>query len=482
MSDEAALLAAIRDNPDEDTPRLVYADWLDEHATTDPQRARAEFIRLNCEITQLGGEFLAPAYTEDWWRIATRQYELVEQYHQHWLTGFPFPDWLRPNHFERGFPQELDLVGDTCLALPPPHWGREPLLNVCLSGTTAELCKVIESDWLAGIDSLHFVPDVDTDGDEIARALAGAPCASNLRWIYFINQSLSVAGLRVLGESTRFQRLRTLFLGGNFDADGWAAVVNGPIADRLVGLSFTYAAWGSERRPWPEAAAALAESPRLTKLEVLLITRTRLGAEGVRSIVTSPHLGNLRRLTFGQENFDGPTAGALAAINLPKLEHLHITRSELTDEALRLLAASGVLAQLTHLDLTQNPLTAAGMRTLAGAGPLPRLKSLCLDETPIGDDGIVALARSLPFPGLLNLELAKCQIGPKGTKALAEAPWANHLVRLNLTDNAIRKPGVGALTVPGLLTRLLRLDIARSIRTQDLKDALTARFGDGLNL
>lgn len=42
MNDEAALLAAIRADPGADTPRLVYADWLDDHGDT----ARAEFIRL----------------------------------------------------------------------------------------------------------------------------------------------------------------------------------------------------------------------------------------------------------------------------------------------------------------------------------------------------------------------------------------------------------------------------------------------------
>src|SRR4051794_23536084 len=41
----AALLAAVRDNPDDDTPRLVYADWLDENAESDADHARAEFIR-----------------------------------------------------------------------------------------------------------------------------------------------------------------------------------------------------------------------------------------------------------------------------------------------------------------------------------------------------------------------------------------------------------------------------------------------------
>ena len=48
-SDEEGLLAAIRDNPDDDTPRLAYADWLQEHGQDD----RAEFIRLQCAAARL---------------------------------------------------------------------------------------------------------------------------------------------------------------------------------------------------------------------------------------------------------------------------------------------------------------------------------------------------------------------------------------------------------------------------------------------
>jgi uncharacterized protein (TIGR02996 family) len=42
MSDEAALLSAITAHPDEDTPRLAYADWLDENEAP----LQAEFIRV----------------------------------------------------------------------------------------------------------------------------------------------------------------------------------------------------------------------------------------------------------------------------------------------------------------------------------------------------------------------------------------------------------------------------------------------------
>lgn len=45
-ADAAAFEAAIRVSPADDTPRIVYADWLEEHG--DP--GRAEFIRLQCEV------------------------------------------------------------------------------------------------------------------------------------------------------------------------------------------------------------------------------------------------------------------------------------------------------------------------------------------------------------------------------------------------------------------------------------------------
>jgi len=49
MSDRDAFLAAIAAAPEDDAPRLVYADWLEENG--DPEHA--EFIRVQCEIELL---------------------------------------------------------------------------------------------------------------------------------------------------------------------------------------------------------------------------------------------------------------------------------------------------------------------------------------------------------------------------------------------------------------------------------------------
>jgi uncharacterized protein (TIGR02996 family) len=46
MTDGYALLRAIEAHPDDDTPRLVYADWLDEHG----QPERADYLRAECAL------------------------------------------------------------------------------------------------------------------------------------------------------------------------------------------------------------------------------------------------------------------------------------------------------------------------------------------------------------------------------------------------------------------------------------------------
>jgi uncharacterized protein (TIGR02996 family) len=70
MSDGDALLRAILRQPEEDTPRLVYADWCDENG----QPHRAECIRAQIKYAQGGG-----------WTPATCVRDVEEK---QWL-GFP---------------------------------------------------------------------------------------------------------------------------------------------------------------------------------------------------------------------------------------------------------------------------------------------------------------------------------------------------------------------------------------------------------
>src|SRR5262245_59139867 len=86
-ADEQALLAAVIAHPDEDTPRLMYADWLDEHG----QPARPEFIRPQIEATRCPpGDSKAKA-------LRARVVELVKQHRKEWTDG------ITGGVFVRGF-------------------------------------------------------------------------------------------------------------------------------------------------------------------------------------------------------------------------------------------------------------------------------------------------------------------------------------------------------------------------------------------
>jgi uncharacterized protein (TIGR02996 family) len=80
MVDNAAFLQAILAAPADDVPRLVYADWLEDRR--DP---RAEFLRLDCQLTELPPtdpaasrlrarlDELALALEPDWVALVRRQ-------------------------------------------------------------------------------------------------------------------------------------------------------------------------------------------------------------------------------------------------------------------------------------------------------------------------------------------------------------------------------------------------------------------------
>src|SRR5262245_25827204 len=92
MSDEKALLAAIWDEPYDDSVRLVYADWLDERG----QPERAEFIRLQIERARLDEwDDLPPA-------LRQREQALWRKWRRRWRAHLPKKQ--RSCNFHRGFP------------------------------------------------------------------------------------------------------------------------------------------------------------------------------------------------------------------------------------------------------------------------------------------------------------------------------------------------------------------------------------------
>jgi len=119
MWEADALLDAIFDNPDDDTPRLVYADWLQEH----DQEAYAHFIRLHCRMARVPHE---------------EKRVLVEELHPVWLA---FRDTMSHTllkrfggigSFERGMPSTVRLTPREFLEEPRSWWPVPPPTSIAL--------------------------------------------------------------------------------------------------------------------------------------------------------------------------------------------------------------------------------------------------------------------------------------------------------------------------------------------------------------
>src|SRR5579883_2623623 len=78
MPDAEAFLAAILADPDADGPRLVYADWLDEHGDPD----RAEFIRVQIALARMAEDDGRRA------ALVARERELIGALRDRWLREY----------------------------------------------------------------------------------------------------------------------------------------------------------------------------------------------------------------------------------------------------------------------------------------------------------------------------------------------------------------------------------------------------------
>src|SRR5262249_59317374 len=91
-----SLLAGVRAAPLDDAPRLVLADWLEEHATGEADRARAELIRAQCHVSLLNW-IAKPAFDAD---VDRHVRGLIQKHADEWLE--PLGDLASEAFFVRG--------------------------------------------------------------------------------------------------------------------------------------------------------------------------------------------------------------------------------------------------------------------------------------------------------------------------------------------------------------------------------------------
>lgn len=125
--DELALLRTIREHPDADLPRLVYADWLEERGDAD----RAEFIRLQIERHARTPDPTARG-------IGPREYQLLLAHEREWKDELP-PGFRDGAAFRRGLIHRVRCRAASLYAEPAwPILAPVEELHVVIAELSAE--------------------------------------------------------------------------------------------------------------------------------------------------------------------------------------------------------------------------------------------------------------------------------------------------------------------------------------------------------
>jgi uncharacterized protein (TIGR02996 family) len=343
---DAAFLRTILAAPDEDTPRLVYADYLEEKG----QFERAEFIRIQCELARTPSFF--PRYPE----LTTREQELLALHQAEWKYRLPILRGVHWEEFHRGFVSNVRIEDPYMFfAYSEEIFAAAPIGRLRVHGFDAQIAqRFADRDVLEQVRYLDL-EDGNRIGNEGLEALATSPYLKHLRVLKVRGNRIGLAGIRALASSPMAESLRTLDL--------------------------------DENELYEDGARFLAESSKLTGLKSLSMERTRAGTAGAVALAQSPYLINLHSLYLTQNDIDADGAIAIAeATHHAKLRNLNLTNNRIGDSGAVALAMSPVLDGCLHFYLRNNGIGNVGALALARSPQLGKVVELILGENLISGE------------------------------------------------------------------------------------------------
>jgi uncharacterized protein (TIGR02996 family) len=270
--DESALLAAVCAAPDDDLPRLVFADWCDEHG----QPLRAEFVRTQIELAKLTRDSKRRR------KLAFRCRELIDTAEDHLHN---LPDTLPPEpwSFRRGFVELLEVEGmhlDSDAAAFRTHPVRR--LHSINYIDIADLKHIPADNHL-----LTLTLTGNAFGTDDVVGLSRMKRFPHLTELGLMCCELDDEAARVLCDRAFFQRLKVLRVGGNPFTDAGRQLLRDHFGERV---SFT-----CERDP--EHLYAFHHEDRFTvgfgkdHTQLLMLAGPDTG-----SVAVFDHAGNLLRI------------------------------------------------------------------------------------------------------------------------------------------------------------------------------------------
>jgi uncharacterized protein (TIGR02996 family) len=300
---EKGLLDDILDHPDDDTPRLVYANWLDDH----DQPLRAELIRVQIEAARLPEDNPARA------RLEARARGILDEQKAAWIGELN--NFSESYHFDRG------LVGEVEITAEQFAQHADELLRVA----PAAVLRVHVAGW------------------QDAKVLVSCRRLLSVRRLALLGERVGGAGARILAESPLIANLKALSLvGQSLGQPGAGALAGSRYLSNLEELDLT------SNNLSRSAVPILASSSNLTRLRKLILAQNLLRDSDVRALANSPHFKELRELDLSWNAITNEAVEALSiAPLLGRLRRLKLSGCQVTPNALYWLRRSSSV----HKDL-----------------------------------------------------------------------------------------------------------------------------------
>ena len=286
--DERSLLLSVAVAPEEDAPRLVYADWLDENATSDNARAaRAEFIRTQISIAR-GIDVVTgiPLTSESRVALTIRENELRAEHRAEWEaeTRRALGTSCEEVTFRRGFPCELWVNGvQELITSRILEASTSTLTELDVSHLGGRLPDLLTHPGIARLTRLNLVSN--GIGDAGAEAVAASPHLVHLTGLELWNNNIGARGAIALAASPNLKNLTVLNLrNNNIGEAGAVAIATSSHLKKLTSLVL------EDNDMVTGGAIALATSPNLQNLTVLNLWNNNIREEGAVAIATSPTL------------------------------------------------------------------------------------------------------------------------------------------------------------------------------------------------
>lgn len=347
MSDDPAepIYAAIRANPDDDLPRLVFADWLDEQG----QPERAEYIRLTCAIEREPDR----VQKRDW---QARANQLLRGHRSEWFG--PLLTEFRQHRLDRGIITSIAASNPTILAAYDQELTQfAPCLSrLGATGVGVDVAAVLALEVARRVTHLLL--------DRVAPASLDS-LAAHVELPNLTELFVQTNGLDRLSEGIRFTEwglLRTvptlrlsIGFGGIDGADPSLVLTDATreFLDRHADLPNlrAFRLWGVTAT----VARELVRWPRLIQLVELNLHNCWVAEDALPILLPQLRSTNLQLLRLGGNALSDNAAVEIALTPLPpSLQELRLDRNRIGDRGVEALIASPYLKHDLALHIGNN--------------------------------------------------------------------------------------------------------------------------------